>query len=654
MPSRSGKERKNDNPLSKARRVGGGRTAIGRRSKQSAATTAAETNAKEIWFRKTGGGMACFVAYYAQVLKEVDFGESVIDSASLEIERGTCSTSTNNGIGTNAKRSSTAASGLGLSRAAQRRKRRKGGVEGNDSRPAEKDLAASTNDDDDVVAQSRAMTDKKAHVDLVTDHPLWKAVTVASVRQPSLLQSSVVARFFAALTRPLPLTFRIRQTAHEKNITKLLQEVRAYNDLESTIVKVEPLQGRPAEAAAMSNEEYQPLARLDVYQAACAKAALPDAIKDLLVEASQNGCIARQELGSMLPVAALVQAGAFASFNQQQRERSLQVFSVLDMCASPGSKTLQVLEVLRQLTTASAPTSKPPSSSRNARSKKFMLIANDIMESRLGALQQAVERSGVTEKDSITYTCQDATKFSLRVAVSSSSCKQSSLAASSRTEPLLFDAILCDVPCSGDGTIRKDKHILPRWTPAIGNELHSTQLALLYRALQLLKPGGMVCYSTCSMNPVENEAVVAAAIARFNKTSRSSQTNDQAYNTTTAGTVELVECPSIPGVVLREGLSTWKVAQHNLDSANDEDGTDNADSIDPRSPNVHGGPAVSTELLTFFASFDDAAMTDPGSMARTLWPPSTETSAHLSRCRRLWPHDADTGGFFLALIRKSV
>jgi hypothetical protein len=148
--------------------------------------------------------------------------------------------------------------------------------------------------------------------------------------------------------------------------------------------------------------------------------------------------------------------------------------------------------------------------------------------------------------------------------------------------------------------------------------------------------------------------VVAAAIARFNKTSRSSQTNDQAYNTTTAGTVELVECPSIPGVVLREGLSTWKVAQHNLDSANDEDGTDNADSIDPRSPNVHGGPEVSTEVLTFFTSFDDAAMTDPGSMARTLWPPSTETSAHLSRCRRLCPHDADTGGFFLALIRKSV
>jgi 16S rRNA C967 or C1407 C5-methylase (RsmB/RsmF family) len=271
--------------------------------------------------------------------------------------------------------------------------------------------------------------------------------------------------------------------------------------------------------------------------------------------------------------------------------------------------------VLLQLTTANASTNKSPSSIKNSKSKKFMLIANDIMESRLGALKQAVQRSGMTQKGSITYTCQDATKFSLRAAVSSSSNKQSSSPASSRTEPLLFDVVLCDVPCSGDGTIRKDKHILPRWTPAIGNELHSTQLALLSRALQLLKPGGMVCYSTCSMNPVENEAVVAAAIARFNKTSRCSQTDGNAHNTTPNGTVELVECPSLPGVVLREGLCSWKVAQHNLDGTNDEDGNDNSDSLDPKRPDVHGGPHNSTEVLTFLTSFDDAAMTGPGSMA---------------------------------------
>jgi hypothetical protein len=367
MPSRSGKERKNDNPLSKARRVGAGKTAV--RHANQATITAAETKAKEIWFRKSGAGVACFVAYYSQVLSEVDFGECVMDSASVEIKRcngdgGTASlvtafSTSNEGIGE--KRSS--ASGLGLSRAAQRRKRRKGGG-GNDPRPAEKYFAASGNVEN--FAQSKATTDKEAHVAIASDHPLWKAVAVASARQPSSLQSPVEAKFFAALTRPLPLTFRIRHTAREKDTTQLLQELQAYNDLESTIVKIEPLLGKEEEVVA-TNDERQPLARLDVYQAACPKAALPDSIKDLLVEASQNGCIARQEVGSMLPVAALVQAGAFAS--TQQRERSSQFCSVLDMCASPGSKTLQVLEVLLQLTTANASTNKSPSSIKNSKQK---------------------------------------------------------------------------------------------------------------------------------------------------------------------------------------------------------------------------------------------------------------------------------------------
>ena len=61
-----------------------------------------------------------------------------------------------------------------------------------------------------------------------------------------------------------------------------------------------------------------------------------------------------------------------------------------------------------------------------------------------------------------------------------------------------FDCIIADVPCSGDGTIRKDGRILPSWTPSIGNSLHSTQLKILKRALILVKTGGVVCYSTCS------------------------------------------------------------------------------------------------------------------------------------------------------------
>jgi hypothetical protein len=72
--------------------------------------------------------------------------------------------------------------------------------------------------------------------------------------------------------------------------------------------------------------------------------------------------------------------------------------------------------------------------------------------------------------------------------------------------------IRCDVPCTGDGTLRK-KHVnTPDWSVHSAAELHTTQLRLLREGLRLLKPGGLLVYSTCSFNPIENEAVVAAAL----------------------------------------------------------------------------------------------------------------------------------------------
>lgn len=68
--------------------------------------------------------------------------------------------------------------------------------------------------------------------------------------------------------------------------------------------------------------------------------------------------------------------------------------------------------------------------------------------------------------------------------------------------------------CSGDGTVRKNPGIWGKWSPADGNGLHSLQLRILLRAMDLLKPGGRLVYSTCSMNPAENESVVAAALNR--------------------------------------------------------------------------------------------------------------------------------------------
>ena len=79
--------------------------------------------------------------------------------------------------------------------------------------------------------------------------------------------------------------------------------------------------------------------------------------------------------------------------------------------------------------------------------------------------------------------------------------------------PLLFDRVLCDVPCGGDGTIRKSPTKLTRWRAAAGLRLHATQLAILRNGLSHLAPGGRLVYSTCALDPVQDEAVVGAALA---------------------------------------------------------------------------------------------------------------------------------------------
>lgn len=78
-----------------------------------------------------------------------------------------------------------------------------------------------------------------------------------------------------------------------------------------------------------------------------------------------------------------------------------------------------------------------------------------------------------------------------------------------------FDRILVDVPCSSDGTMRKEPKVLHRWKVLNGLNHHGLQVSLLSRGIELLKPGGRLIYSTCSLNPMECEAVVQTALLRF-------------------------------------------------------------------------------------------------------------------------------------------
>jgi len=80
-----------------------------------------------------------------------------------------------------------------------------------------------------------------------------------------------------------------------------------------------------------------------------------------------------------------------------------------------------------------------------------------------------------------------------------------------------FDRILVDAPCSGTGTLARHPEIRWRLTPEDLEDLHGRQVALLRNALNYLAPHGRLEYSTCSLEPEENELVVSAALSGTDK-----------------------------------------------------------------------------------------------------------------------------------------
>jgi len=114
-----------------------------------------------------------------------------------------------------------------------------------------------------------------------------------------------------------------------------------------------------------------------------------------------------------------------------------------------------------------------------------------------------------------------------------------------------FDRILCDVPCSGDGTLRKNPDLWKKWNPGHAFSLQSIQLRIATRGIQLLAPGGLMVYSTCSMNPIENESVVAQLLQTFQ------------------GQISLVDISDkLPGLRTKPGLNQWCIIGKNQEIYN--------------------------------------------------------------------------------------
>ena len=145
--------------------------------------------------------------------------------------------------------------------------------------------------------------------------------------------------------------------------------------------------------------------------------------------------------------------------------------TVIDLCAAPGGKTILLAEQMH-------------STGR--------LYSCDAAENRVGLIRTAVQRMGLTNVEAL---CNDATKGN----------------------PALpqADRILADVPCSGLGILAKKPDLrYKKLEPAREAELLATQSAILDTAAQLLKAGGRLVYSTCTIDPAENQQQIAAFLAR--------------------------------------------------------------------------------------------------------------------------------------------
>ncbi len=167
-----------------------------------------------------------------------------------------------------------------------------------------------------------------------------------------------------------------------------------------------------------------------------------------------------QELASMLPIIAL-----------QPKPNEI----ILDLCASPGSKTTQIASEMKNIGT---------------------IIANDISLARIKILASNLERCGCSN---VIITREEGVRL----------CKKL------LEHDFKIDKILLDAPCSGEGTFRSLPKGFQMWNINTVRNLSKMQKRLISSAIELLKPNGEIVYSTCTHAPEENEEVVDFIINKF-------------------------------------------------------------------------------------------------------------------------------------------
>jgi 16S rRNA (cytosine967-C5)-methyltransferase len=147
-------------------------------------------------------------------------------------------------------------------------------------------------------------------------------------------------------------------------------------------------------------------------------------------------------------------------------------WTILDLCAAPGVKTTQLAE---------------------ATGDAAEIIATDIDSKRLGLVRENVTRLGISSVEFIPYAEILSSKFSI---------PNSNL-----------DAVLLDVPCSNTGVLAKRIEARYRVSPKVVHGLAQIQSQLLGTASEMVKAGGKICYSTCSIQKEENSGLIQNFLA---------------------------------------------------------------------------------------------------------------------------------------------
>lgn len=449
-------------------------------------------------------------------------------------------------------------------------------------------------------------------------NPIWQPLVTESpnfeeyYKEQGIVGAEEWDTFMECLRTALPAAFRVNASSLfyldirsqlENDFMKSLQaEDCDGNEVEA----IRPLPWYPENLAWQSNFSRKQLRRNET---------LEKFHKFLKLE-NEIGNITRQEAVSMVPPLFLdVRPDHF----------------ILDMCAAPGSKTFQLLEMIHR--------SMPPDSLPTG-----MVVANDVDIQRCNLLIHQTKRMCTANLVVTTHEAQHFPSCHLNKnyvnTIDAGNMKKPEMS------QLLFDRVLCDVPCSGDGTLRKAPDIWRKWNAGMGNGLHGLQILIAMRGLSLLKVGGRMVYSTCSMNPVENEAVVAEILRRCQ------------------GTVELVDVSNeLPQLIRRSGLKTWKVRDRGEWLACYKDVTQNrraavvpgmfpsGKAYDDPSDADHDTTAGKVSENTVNGKPETTSPSEEDHV-QAIVPEEEISDLPLERCMRIVPHDQNTGAFFIAVFHK--